>query len=146
MDILPEIFRVFYVTGALGTVGYLAFVTSRRLPRWLWTHRPRKVDEWLRAVLVAVLGVLVAMVVMSVTILGWPLVLSAALLQEKRNRARRRAIEVEEDEALLQEVRSLRRTLVRRGGDDADQVMGKRAAAFPEQVDRGVVSVEEEDE
>lgn len=107
--LLPEIVRLLYLTGALGTVGYLASLTSRRLPGWFSAHRPRTVGEWPRAALVALLGVLVAMVIMWVTVIGWPVVLSAASVVEKRRgREKRRLIEEREEQSLLVEIRASR--------------------------------------
>lgn len=108
MHVLPELLHALYVAGAAGTVGYLAFLASRRLPEWLWAHRPHTVGEWLLAPLEVWLGFLVAILIVLVTFIGWPVVLSVVIFAEKRHRARRRAIEDEEEEALLQEVRSLR--------------------------------------
>lgn len=105
---LPELFHALYVTGAAGTVAYLAVLTSRRLPGWVWAHRPRTVGEWLLVPVEVWLGFLVAILIMMVTFIGWPAVLSVVIFVEKRRRAQRRALEEEEEEALLQEVRSLR--------------------------------------
>lgn len=107
-DSLLTLLGGLYATGAAITVTYLIVRAPRWALRWLSVNRPRTVEDWVFAPVIAMAAVGLAFVTYVAAAFLWPAVAGVIFEEKRRVRGERRLRDAQEEEALFLEGRNAR--------------------------------------